>query len=376
MIIPNQKHLFTIPGDVSYMNCAYMSPLLKKVNEAGIAAINKRNGPWQYKIMEDWFGPGEELRQLFANIIGAGKENIALIPSVSYGIAVAANNITLTPQQKIILLDQQYPSDVYAWRELCNRTGAEIITVKNKAGENWTDAILSKIDSNTGLVSVPNCHWTDGSFIDLEKISAATKTVHAKLVVDASQSLGAFPLNIKKIDPDFLITVGYKWLMGPYGLGYLYAADQYCETGKPIEFSWLNKMGSEDFSGLVEYVDEYKPGARRFDVGEFPSFTNVQMAIAALTQILDWGVENIQETIAVLTGEIENKAKAMGFETPEKTSRTGHIIGIRFPGKNVADLNKKLIENKISISIRGNSMRVAPHLYNGREDIEKLFSFL
>ena len=376
MIIPNQKHLFTIPDDVSFINCAYMSPLLKKVNEAGVAAINKRNSPWEYKIKDDWFGPAETVRSLFADIIQSSKENIALIPSVSYGIATAANNILLTPQQKILLLDQQYPSNVYSWRALSDKTGAEIITIKKEPGQTWTDAIITNIDSNTGLVAIPNCHWTDGSFIDLEKVSVETKKVNSVLVIDASQSLGAYPLDINKIKPDFLVTVGYKWLLGAYGLGYLYADDKYCQSGTPIEFSWLNKLGSEDFSKLVDYEDDYKPGARRFDMGEFSAFTNLQMAIAALTQIKDWGVENIQETISLLTNEIELRAKARGFETPERESRMGHIIGIRFPNKDVGELAKKLAENKITISIRGNSMRVAPHLYNDEKDIDRLFEFL
>ena len=376
MIIPNQKHLFTIPDDVSFINCAYMSPLLKKVNEAGVAAINKRNSPWEYKIKDDWFGPAETVRSLFAEIIQSSKENIALIPSVSYGIATAANNILLTPQQKILLLDQQYPSNVYSWRALSDKTGAEIITIKKEPGQTWTDAIITNIDSNTGLVAIPNCHWTDGSFIDLEKVSVETKKVNSRLVIDASQSLGAYPLDINKIKPDFLVTVGYKWLLGSYGLGYLYADDKYCQSGTPIEFSWLNKLGSEDFSKLIDYEDDYKPGARRFDMGEFSAFTNLQMAIAALTQIKDWGVENIQETISLLTNEIELRAKARGFETPERESRMGHIIGIRFPNKDVGELAKKLAENKITISIRGNSMRVAPHLYNDEKDIDRLFEFL
>ena len=353
-----------------------MSPLLKKVNEAGVAAINKRNSPWEYKIKDDWFGPAETVRSLFADIIQSSKENIALVPSVSYGIATAANNILLTPQQKILLLDQQYPSNVYSWRALSDKTGAEIITIKKEPGQTWTDAIITNIDSNTGLVAIPNCHWTDGSFIDLEKVSVETKKVNSRLVIDASQSLGAYPLDINKIKPDFLVTVGYKWLLGSYGLGYLYADDKYCQSGTPIEFSWLNKLGSEDFSKLVDYEDDYKPGARRFDMGEFSAFTNLQMAIAALTQIKDWGVENIQETISLLTNEIELRAKARGFETPERESRMGHIIGIRFPNKDVGELAKKLAENKITISIRGNSMRVAPHLYNDEKDIDRLFEFL
>jgi selenocysteine lyase/cysteine desulfurase len=334
MILKNQKQLFDIPSDITFLNCAYMSPLLKKVKQAGIEGINKRAAPWDIKI-DDWFGPSEKLRELFARIVNGNKENIALIPSVSYGIAIAANNISLTHEQTILLLDQEYPSNVYSWRELSKRTGATIVTIKREDKQSWTAAIISKITPKTGLVAIPNCHWTDGSIIDLDLVSEQTRKVNAKLVIDASQSLGAYPIAVNKIMPDFLVTVGYKWLHGPYNLGYLYADDKYCKNGNPIELSWLNKNGS-----------------------------------------IDWGVENIQETLAKLTIEIETRAKDLGLETPQHTNRVGHLIGIKFTESKVALLGKKLAENQVYVSFRGTNMRIAPHLYNDESDIDKLFDLL
>lgn len=372
MILPNQKSLFSIPPGITFLNCAYMSPLLKRANEAGIEALQKRSHPWEI-VIDDWFTPGETLRNLFAQIIQANRDNVALIPSVSYGIATAAKNITLRADQNIVLLDQQYPSNVYAWRELARETKSNIITVTRRDDESWTEAILQHITIDTGLVAIPNCHWTDGSLIDLEVISKRTKAVHAKLVIDASQSLGAYPLNIQKIQPDFLVTVGYKWLMGPYGLGYLYAAPEYCESGKPLEHSWLNKKESENFTRLVDYQDAYKTGARRFDAGEFPNFNNIAMAIAALTQILEWGVENIQETLAALTNKIESRAQQIGLGVPPATIRASHLIGISFPVEQIPALSKRVADHKVYVSFRGEKMRVAPHLYNDEQDVERLF---
>lgn len=375
MVIPNQKSLFSIPDDITYLNCANMSPLLKSVNEAGVSAINRRNAPWTIDIAQ-WFEPVEELKALFAKIINSDKENIALIPSVSYGIAIAKNNIQLNPSQNIIVLEHQYPSNFYAWHELSQETGATLITVKKETGQSWAEAILANIDWQTGLVAIPNCHWTDGSFIDLEQVSDKSREFGAKLVIDASQSIGAYPLDIKRINPDFLVTVGYKWLLGPYGLGYLYADEKYFAKGKPIEYSWLNKMNSEDFTKLVDYTDAYKPGARRFDAGESPSFIYISMAKASLTQILEWGIGNIQETLSALTNHITIKAKENGFETPDTNCRVGHMIGIKFSKSKAIEIDKKLTDNKVYISFRGTSMRIAPHLYNDSKDLNRLFQLL
>jgi selenocysteine lyase/cysteine desulfurase len=375
MIIPNQKSLFNIPDDITYMNCANMSPLLKSANEAGVAAINQRNSPWTI-LPGQWFEPAEELRVMFAKMINSDKENVALIPSASYGLAIAKKNIQLTHSQSIVVLDQEFPSNMYVWRELSKETGAKIITIKRIDAQTWTEAILNKIDDKTGLVAIPNCHWTDGSIIDLGQVGNKIRKTSAKFVIDASQSLGVYPIDINKIKPDFLVTVGYKWLLGPYGLGYLYSDEKYFDLGKPIEYNWINKNGSEDFTRLVDYTDIYKPGARRFDAGEFSSFIHLPMAKAALTQILKWGIENIQETLSMLTNQIAAKAKEHGFEIPEDRSRVGHMIGIKFSENKAKEIGRKLIDNKIYISFRGASMRIAPHLYNDSKDVNRLFQSL
>lgn len=375
MILQNQKSLFNIPPDITFLNCSYMSPMLNSVKEAAVQGLEKRSNPWKLTT-DDWFGPAEEARSLFAKIINTGKENVALTPSASYGIATAAKNIHLTAKQKIVLLDQQYPSNVYSWRELSKESGAEIITIKRNGTQTWTEAILEKVNEQTGLVAVPNCHWTDGSIVDLEKVSAAAKKVNAKLVIDASQSVGALPIDVNKIKPDFLVSVGYKWLLGPYGIGYLYIDAQYRAQGTPIEYGWLNKKGSADFSRLVEYQDQYEPGARRFDAGGFPSFVHLPMAIAGMKQLLSWGIENVQESISTVTDDIEIQAKEFGLKVPEKNTRAGHMIGVTYPLDQVAALSKKLAGHQVFVSFRGDKIRIAPHLYNDAADVEKLFNVL
>jgi len=280
--------------------------------------------------------------------------------------------MNLRPGETIVILDQQYPSNVYAWRELAVTKEAVIDTVKRADGESWADAIIRAVDHRTGLVAIPNCHWTDGSFIDLERVSRKVREVGAKLVIDASQSLGAYPLDVRKIQPDFVVAVGYKWLLGPYNLAYLYAAPAYHSEGDPIEWSWMVKAGSDDFTRLVDYTEAYKPGARRFDAGEFASFIHIPMAKAALEQILAWGVENIHESLSVLTAAMVERAREAGLEVAPG-ERAGHMLGIRIGAERIAALQKKLAENKIYISFRGSNMRVAPHLYNDLRDVERLF---
>ncbi len=372
MTLDSQKGLFDIPDDITFLNCANMSPLLRNAKDAGIQAIIQRTHAWEI-TSADWFTNADKLRELFAQLISAHRENIALIPSVSYGIAIAANNIPLKRGQKIILINQQYSSNVYAWREAAKKSGAEIVTVTRENGQTWTDAILKQIDLATGLVAIPNCHWIDGSLLNLEEIGQEARRVNAALVIDASQSLGVYPLDISNVKPDFLVTVGYKWLLGPYGLGYLYADAKYF-NGNPIEYSWLNKKNCRDFS-LADYTDEYEPGARRFDMGEFASFIHIPMAIAALTQIHDWGIPSIRQTLMLLTEKVRTMASRTDM-APTQHEIAGHIIGLMLQPERAKELNDRLLKNKIYASIRGSFLRIAPHVYNSEMDIDRLFEII
>ena len=240
----------------------------------------------------------------------------------------------------------------------------------------WTDAVLDAVDEDTGVVAIPNCHWTDGSLVDLAAVGEHARSVGAALVVDASQSFGAYPLDIARIQPDFLVSVGYKWQLGPYGLGYLYVGSKWREIGQPLEASWLTRAGAEDFAALVDYVDDYRPGARRFDMGEYPQFVLAPMAFAALSQLLDWGVARVQATLSRLTGLIAEEAEAMGCSVLPAKMRVGHMIGVRIPGGIPKMLAGRLAEERVFVSVRGDVLRIAPHVYNDESDAERLLAVL
>jgi selenocysteine lyase/cysteine desulfurase len=373
-VIPSQRDLFALPDDVTFLNCAYISPQLRAVTAVGVAAVKRKETPWELKT-SDWFEGPEALRAAVARLIGADADGIALVPAASYGIAVAAANLPLAAGQNVIVLHEQFPSNVYSWREVTRARGAELRTVRKEPAHSWTDALLDAIDDNTAIVAVPNCHWTDGAILDLVQVGQRARAVGAALVVDASQSLGAYPVSVDAVQPDFLVSVGYKWQLGPYGLGYLYVAPKW-RDGRPIEESWLTRAGAENFSALVDYADDYQPGARRFDMGEYPQFVLAPMALAAINQLLEWRVERIQATLTRLTEAIAREARAVGCSVLAADRRAGHLLGIRFPDGIPAGLPARLSVERVYVSIRGDAVRVAPHVYNGEDDATRLLTVL
>jgi selenocysteine lyase/cysteine desulfurase len=374
MNLRSQRDLFEIPEDIVYLNCAYMSPQLRPAREAGERAISRKSRPWE--ITPDlFFEDAEEIRALFALLVGGDADGVAIVPSVSYGISVAAANVPVREGEKIIILEDQFPSNVYAWRELAERNGARLVTLPRPEDLDWGSALIGEIDADTAVVAVPNCHWTDGSLVDLASVGERVREAGAALVVDAIQSLGAYPFDVSEVRPDFLVAASYKWLLGPYGVGFMYVGEEYRE-GKPIEHNWINRRGSQDFSGLVAYQDAFQPGARRYDVGERSNFALLPMAAEALRQLLDWGVENLSETIGTLTDLIEERAGELGIVAIPKERRARHMIGLMLGHDAPDDLPTRLTAHNVFVSVRGESVRVSPHLYNTQEDVDRLFAVL
>ncbi len=373
-MIPCQRDLFDIPDDVTYLNCAYMSPLMRPVLEAGTQGLGRKARPWEI-APADFFTGTDAARALFARLINASADDIAAVPSASYGSAVAAANLVVNPGQKILVLADQFPSNVYPWRELAREKGARVETLGRPEDGDWTAAILAAIDGDVAFAALANCHWTDGGLIDLVAVGAGLREVGAALVLDLTQSLGALPFDVAEVRPNFMVAACYKWLMGPYSIGFLYVAPEH-QAGRPIEYNWIGRANAEDFAGLVDYRDDFLPGARRFDVGERSNFALMPAAAAAMRQLLIWGVPEIQETLAAMTDDIAARAAKLGLSAAPAKLRAGHFLGLGFPDGPPDGLLERLAAEKVYVSVRGSSMRVTPHVYNSGADIDRLFEVL
>ncbi|MCB1051984.1 MAG: aminotransferase class V-fold PLP-dependent enzyme [Acidobacteria bacterium] len=365
---------FDIPEHIHYLNCAYMAPLHQTVMEAGFDGVRRKRRPWSV-LAQDFFEDSDRTREMFAWLIGARPDCVSLIPSVSYGIATAARNLSLQAGQNIVVLAEQFPSNVYPWRSLANQQNGKIKTVERPADSNWTQSIIDAIDAQTAIVALPMCHWTDGSMVHLHQVARLCKENHIALVLDLTQSLGAVPFSIEKIPCDFAVAAAYKWLLGPYSLAYMYVNPKH-HLGESLEANWITHEGGENFAGLVDYRDELVPNAHRFDVGERSNFTLLPMAQAALSLIREWGVESIAEALGKMTHYIEQAVEPLGFTVTPQAHRGPHMIGLRSENPISAQLGSMLGQSNIYVSMRGTSIRVAPHLYNTREDLDALVRVL
>ena len=373
--MPLPRDPFDIPTDVAYLNCAYMGALPAAAVQAGERALADKARPWQVGV-GDFFEPVAALRPKLASVLGGDGAGIALTSSVSYGVAVAANNLTVRSGQQILVLAEQFPSNVYAWRELARHNDADVVVVPRPPDQDWTGAIDRALSDRTAIVAVPACHWTDGTRVDLEVVGERARQVGAALVVDVCQAAGAVPLDVQRIDPDFIVGAVYKWLLGPYSLGYLWAAPRH-RDGDPIEFNWITRAGSEDFAALVDYGDQYGPGARRFDTGEVSNFVGVAVANAAMDYLADHPPAAVAEHGRILTTRLLQGAAELGFTTPPADVRSPHLVGIGLPDRlEPAAVAAHLAERRVHVSVRGTSVRISVHLWNTQDDVDRLVAAL
>ena len=219
-------------------------------------------------------------------------------------------------------------------------------------------------------------HWADGTKFDLKAIRQRSREVGALLVIDGTQSDGALPFDVQEIQPDALICAGYKWLLGPYSIAIGYFGQAF-DDGIPIEESWMNRFESENFANLVNYQPRYQPKAQRYQVGEARNFINVPMLLEALKTLNSWSVSNIQNYCKNITKNTIEILQSKGFIIENELYRGHHLIGLRMPKDlSVEVIKQRLTEAKISVSIRGNAIRIAPNVYNDEDDLGKLIEVL
>ena len=372
-----QKDRFSLPEDVHYLNGAYMSPVLRSVEEAGIAAIRKKRFPVDITA-PDFFDGADRARHAFARLVGAERhDRVAILPAVSYGIAIAARNTPIQAGQNVVLAEGQFPSNALVWRRVAREAGAQVRTIPTPErtlgrSEAWNERILEAIDDRTAAVALAPVHWTDGTVFRLAEIGARAREVGAAFVIDGTQSVGAMPFDIAAVRPDALVCAAYKWLLGPYSVAFGWFGPRY-DDGTPLEEAWLARAGSDDFRRLVDYVDEYRPAAARYDVGGRSNFTLLPMATEALRTILEWGVDDVAAYARLLTRPLFGHLAEIGFQADDEAGRAPHLFGLRAPAAlDTAAVRDELERRRIYVSLRGSAIRVSAHVYNTPADIDAL----
>ena len=355
--LPCQRALFNLPDDVAYLDAAAWAPIPHPVQAAGQAGIARKASPWTHDHDDDPAST-EHARAAAAHLIGATPDDIAIVSSVSHAMATAAANLRLPPGARILRIADEYPSQRHAWDHLAATQGLTVEEVPRPQNADWTAALLAAIARPgappLALATLTPLHWSDGAVIDLARLAPAIHAAGAAFVVDATQAVGATPIDVAALRPDFLAFPTYKWTLGPYGLAFLYAAP-HRQTGRPLEPNSGN----------------HPQGARRYDKGELHDPVTPPMAAAGLDLVAAWTPAAIAARLRHLTDALAEGAAQMGLPVLPRELRSPHILGLHLPGGMPPTLIAHLRAARVFASNRLGALRLSPHVWTNDADIDR-----
>jgi selenocysteine lyase/cysteine desulfurase len=343
------------------------------VEAAGQRGFATKSRPWERdkgKVHEQV----EDARTLAGRLVGAPADQMAVTSAVSYGIATAALNVPCRSGEAVLLLEGEHASQRLAWERFAVDHGAQVEVVQRPQDGDWTTAILDHMARAHGrglrfaVAALSPVTWNDGRLVDLPTICRVLRARETAIVIDATQGVGVLELDAQALDADFVAFPTYKWLLGPYATAFLYAAPRW-KKGRALEENIFNREALE--SGRVGASDNdrpYMPGARRFDRGQRDTFSGVPATIEALKLHHGWGRAAVEERIGYLTTRLVARLTEAGVPCPAPSGQAPHVLGLRgFP----ADTVEQCRARNVFISLRADVVRVAPHVFNTEDDIDR-----
>jgi selenocysteine lyase/cysteine desulfurase len=372
-MLPCQRDLFDIPRDVCFLNAASWSPLPLAVQEAGRTAVSRKGQPW--KLPPDFQSQQyERARRAAARLIGADPADIALIPSVGYGVSTAGKVLPIPAGSRVLVLQDDHSSPVLEWVSRAEASRFSVETVKQPDDGDWTSAVLAAIGRSgalpLALVSISSVHWSDGGALDMPRVADAARRQSAALLVDATHDAGVRKIDVKTLDPDFLIFPTYKWVLGPYGRAFMYVAKRH-QNGVPLEQTAPARKSVSAEDTLYFRNLDYQEGARRYDMGERDHFISMEMAAIGMEMMAGWGNEPVVARLSMLTGRLVDGLANSGVQVLDRKFRAPHVLSLAFPKSMPPDLPKRLAAENVYAAPRLGRLRISPHVYNDEEDVDR-----
>ncbi len=362
--------------DVAFLNAAGQGPLPRVSVRAVQAALEWKKYP--HKLSDSaYFDLPDRIRPLVARLIGGQAEEVALTTGASGGLAAVAAGIDWTPEDEVLMAQGEFPAHFSTWMPLDVARRLRVVVISPRGRFISAEDFLAHIGPRTRLVSTSLVRFADGVRLDAARLAEACHAVGAYLLLDVSQCVGAMPLDVSSLGADFLVSAGYKWLLSPYGTGFFWARGDLIEQMRVGPFYWMALEGAAEFHRLPLRNWKLARGARRWDSPETASFFNLAAMETSLAFLLRVGVETIWEHNRRLIDEMIERMPLdrCALASPRETHARGPYASVaaRSPEKTAA-LYEKLRAANVIVSLRENTLRVAPHLYNTERDIDRLLA--
>jgi selenocysteine lyase/cysteine desulfurase len=321
-----------------------------------------------------FYREAERVRQVAGKFINANADEICFIKNTSEGLSFVANGINWQSGDNVVISNVEFPANVFCWQALRSR-GVEVRMVFEEAGRIPTESVMKAVNNRTRVVSISSVQYSSGFRADLAALGEFCQAKGVLLCVDAIQSLGAFPIDVKRMGIDFLAADGHKWLCGPEGAGVFYVRKEVQGYLKPTCVGWLCMKNALDFDG-VKF--EFQDSAKRYDSGAY-NLLGIHALGGALDLWMSIGFEAIAARLLLLTDLLVDGVKAKGYQVVSSRAR-GEASGIVAFSSEVHDAEKiqkhLQAEHRVVIAVRSGRLRASPHVYNSEREIKQLIDLL
>ena len=355
-----------------FFNHAGVSPLPQRAVDAATQFCREASTTG-VACYEQWEARAEAVRALFAQMINARAQDIAFVKNTSAGLSLVAAGLPWEAGDSIITYNREFPANLYPWWNLRDR-GVTVHLVGDHDGRILLDDIAALMDETTRLVSLSSVQFATGFRADLDALGALCRERGVLFCVDAIQSVGAFPIDVRASHIDFLAADGHKWLLGPEGVGFFYCAPDRLDQLKLVEVGWKSVVNAGDY---LSYDLTFRPDAARFEPGSL-FLLGIITAGGSLSLLSDVGIPRVAANILDLTTRITDGLTELGYDVlspraiPNEQSGIVTFTGNQSPGAIV----ERLDNANIHVAARGGAVRVSPHFYNAAEEVERFLTVL
>jgi cysteine desulfurase/selenocysteine lyase len=357
-----------------YLNHASVGPLPERTRMALDAFNRKRAAPFQLPD-RDLMLTMAESRRLVAQLIGAFPEEIALAINTGFGLSLAARALPLRSGDIVLASDREFPANVYPWM-LLKDIGVTLELAPTTA-EGWPDEehLLERLqDPRVRVLAVSLVQFSNGYTVDLARLSTATRAAGTYLVVDAIQGVGQVPIDLRQTPVDLLACGAQKWLLSPWGSGFVYVRRDLVRELRPAITGWMAFEGTDDFTRLTQYNDTLRGDARRFELITLP-YQDFAGMNASLGLLLGLGITHIEKHLHSLHAPVLAWAERTGARivSPQGERRSGILC---VAPRDVGAAFRALKAAQVVCSMREGAIRLSPHAYNSREEMERVVEAL
>lgn len=362
---------------LAYFDHAAVAPLCRKASEAiakyADEALELGDTAWPR-----WAQAVEQLRELFANVLGARSEEIALVPNTTAGINLVAEGFPFNEGDNVVVPANEFPSNLFPWLNLQSR-GVEVRQVAPRGVEVALDDVFAAANDRTRLIAISWVGYATGWRIDVDELVARAHERGILVLLDAIQGLGVFPIDVAKTPVDFLAADGHKWLLGPEGAGVLYLRHEHLDLLRPLNVGWHSVPKAADFSKAAW---QPKPSAQRYEGGS-QNMVGMLGLLGSLQTLVEHGLAKDRSAIGEAVLDITDHAcdaleRAGATVVSDRRARQykSGIVAFEMPGRDALEVRQQLLANQVIVSVRHGWLRIAPHAWNNEEDVARLTTAL